>query len=376
MHDLIPKYDHVLISGDHNVNLLVDNNASRHVLSMYDNCGLQLLPLNSTHHDSLLDLLLTKDIARVLEHGQVPAPGFSHHDLIYLSYSLKSPKFKAKFVTFRNIKNINLNALIENAENLPWFEVELLDDINAKVIRFNELITYLYDQHAPLITRRVTHPPAPWLSPQIRNLMKQRDKAYSKYKRRRTTDLHELYKKLRNRVNQMIRNAKIRYGYSLGLENGRKLWSKLKVFNINNKNKTTPIAFHPDEINAYFSRFIPQQCPTSISMTLAEIFSQPRPITPLFNFQIVTEIEVRRAFQSIKSNARGCDNMSRSMLSPIFDIVLPTLTHLFNFSLSTGSFPKLWKMSIINPLPKTTSLLPTFYYQFYLKYSKKLSILK
>ena len=44
------------------------------------------------------------------------------------------------------------------------------------------------------------------------------------------------------------------------------------------------------------------------------------------------------------------------MLSKIIDIFLPTVTRIFNASLITSVFPRLWKLSIIRPIPKVNTL--------------------
>lgn len=196
--DLVSKYDHIIITGDHNSDVLSNKAESKNIRSLYDTCHLNILPLGPTHHKSVLDLLVTRDIGRVRSHGQCAAPGFSQHDLVHLSYSLKPPKFQQKILTYRNFKNLNMETLKTSASNMPWMDVQYLNNIEEKVNLFNSMLTVLYNEHAPLVTRRVSHPPAPWLNEQIKHLMKTRDKIYNKFRKSRTAALHEKYKKIRN----------------------------------------------------------------------------------------------------------------------------------------------------------------------------------
>lgn len=39
----------------------------------------------------------------------------------------------------------------------------------------------------------------------------------------------------------------------------------------------------------------------------------------------------------------------------IIDVILPTVTHIFNASIMTGSYPSLWKMALVKPLPKSNT---------------------
>lgn len=87
----------VIILGDFNTDLL--RTTKRSVInfkSVIEKYGLHLAPPNATHlaknqiTPTLLDLMLVSSVNSVAKHGQCPAPGFSRHDLIYLSYRNKT----------------------------------------------------------------------------------------------------------------------------------------------------------------------------------------------------------------------------------------------------------------------------------------------
>lgn len=48
-----------------------------------------------------------------------------------------------------------------------------------------DLETDLFDKHGPLITTRITKPVAPWLIPNLKLLMPERDKALNAYKKQK-----------------------------------------------------------------------------------------------------------------------------------------------------------------------------------------------
>lgn len=110
--DLSPHFEHVLVLGDFNTNLLAtESPATREILTLFESYNMIILPLLPTHHtatsETLLDLIITKYTDRVLSYGQLTAPGTSAHDIIYLTYSLQSPKMKPNTITFHDLKRID-----------------------------------------------------------------------------------------------------------------------------------------------------------------------------------------------------------------------------------------------------------------------------
>ena len=53
------------------------------------------------------------------------------------------------------------------------------------------------------------------------------------------------------------------------------------------------------------------------------------------------------------SKSTGPDGISPKMLRGTVDAIVPSLTRLFNLSLTNGSFPESWKLARIVPVPKS-----------------------
>nr|XP_049696266.1 uncharacterized protein LOC126054490 [Helicoverpa armigera] len=203
--------------GDFNTNLLAPNSPrTRKLLHLVQSSCLTILPLQATHRstigdDSWLDLIIISNQSLVSSHGQYLAPGFSHHDLIFLSYILKPPKPKIKVLHRRCFSRMDVDRLLEDAFNIDWTPLMTSDSVNDKVTIFNNLVNKLYDVHAPIKKVRIKRPPAPWMTSLIKIAMRRRDRAFRKFKRERTDENWALYKAARNRCNLMIRNAKRRH---------------------------------------------------------------------------------------------------------------------------------------------------------------------
>ena len=54
------------------------------------------------------------------------------------------------------------------------------------------------------------------------------------------------------------------------------------------------------------------------------------------------------------TKSTGCDGISTKMLKFTADSITPTITTLFNLSISSGVFPTEWKMGRVVPVPKGT----------------------
>lgn len=359
LENLLPRYDHVVIMGDFNTNLLDTNeNSTKQLTNIFKSCNMTILNSNATHHvgtsHTCLDLMITSNPDKILTYGQLSAPGLSNHDLIYAAYSLKCPKYKPKIVTYRDFKNIDFNTFMTDAYNTAWHEILSLEHIDTKVTHFNKLLLELYDKHAPVRTARVTRPPAPWLTQDVRNSMTERDLAHRLYKSFPTSENFTNYKILRNRTTQIVRNAKIRFSRSLLSGNNKsKIWKSLRQMGIGKQSTDQDkIGVPLDDLNVHFTTTFNELDDNTKQQTIDCIRSINIPDRDQFNFSYVTPSHVKQTIRSIKSTATGVDCIGITLIIKIIDIILPSVTHLINSSLMTGVFPSLWKLALVRPLPK------------------------
>lgn len=362
--DLLPRYSHVIVMGDFNTDLLGPLTYDKTFLTnMFQSFSMTILPLKATHHtstaDTWLDVMAVCDPDLVAYHSQVPAPGLSKHDLIFCVYNLHPQKQSAKFVQYRDYKSINPDSLIFDALSLPWDDILQLTNIDTMVNQFNVFMNYLLDLHAPLIKKRITKNPAPWITDEIRRMQKQRDACFRKAKRSKCAHDWDAYKRLRNKTQQQIRNSKIRHYYrslSDKKKSTKSLWTKVKELGIGKSNPTVSININLDVINDYFTN-IP------IDLSKAKIYVNeltnspfPRPFHK-FSFRLATDEEVLKALNRTTSNAVGADSIPIKFIKLTLPVTLPIITALFNFSLISGTFPSAWKSAIVQPLPKTSNPL-------------------
>jgi hypothetical protein len=84
-----------------------------------------------------------------------------------------------------------------------------------------------------------------------------------------------------------------------------------------------------------------------------------------FQLKTVNESDVIKVIRSLKnSSATGVDYIDTRTVKLAAEILAPALTHIINLSITTSTFPDIWKFAKIIPLLKSLSsdpLLPKSY---------------
>ncbi|CAF4803261.1 unnamed protein product [Pieris macdunnoughi] len=325
-----PLYKNTIVMGDFNTCLLKNDSRSRRLLSLTHSYNLQNLYLNATHKvpgftPSLLDLIFVSSPHLVTKHVQLPAVAFSHHDLLHLSFKAKPPKQKPTVVIGRSFGGIDHDSLLSDASKIDWSGLYDLPYLDDKVELFTSSITNLYDKHAPLRRVKLKHLPAPWLSDEIKRLIHKKNRAIAKMRTAKSDTEREKYKAVRNRCNTRCRDAQRQHIHD-SVSNGdtSKIWKFLKNLGIGRSAQNIiSSAIDINNLNSHFT------------------------CSPEF-----TEREVEGCILSISSDAVGWDQVSRAMILPILPAILQVITHIFNYSVTSGKFPTSWKDSLVIPIPK------------------------
>ena len=70
-----------------------------------------------------------------------------------------------------------------------------------------------------------------------------------------------------------------------------------------------------------------------------------------FNFYTITETNILKNLKNLKvSKATGADGIPAKMLKLFCDIIAPSLTYIFNLSISTGVYVDDWKRARVIPV--------------------------
>ena len=176
----------VHIVGGFNVDLIKKSTSkSKQILYLMEYQGFQRMveiPTRITENScTLIDHHYCSHPEHVLSITS-PAFGLSDHNPTILvrkqSKSLKSTK-KAYFtVIYRSLKNLNVNSLIKDLNEVPWTVLDTFDDDPEEMLStWEALVLDVVDQHAPLNSVRVISMKRPsWLSNEILTAIKECDR--------------------------------------------------------------------------------------------------------------------------------------------------------------------------------------------------------
>ena len=132
----------------------------------------------------------------------------SDHNLISCTRSIKLPKPEPKGhtqISFRSFKHFNQNAFFADLIGTPFDNVHQHTDPNEALAVWYKLFMDVVNRHAPIRHKRVKHSKLPpWLNKNINQAMSDRDRLK---KERMFTE----NKTARNKVNNLVRNAKKLY---------------------------------------------------------------------------------------------------------------------------------------------------------------------
>ena len=365
------KYSHVLLMGDFNIDLLKNDRPAEFL----KNVILQPFALHQVINEPTR---ITKDTATLIDHifvtnpdsvkgsGVVDFPGISDHCLIFMSYSLKRPKFTPTKVVRRDFKNFNKDTFIVDMERAPWGNIHTIDEnnlelgINDKVTILENIFKNNIDKHAPYKEFTIKRPiNSAWMNDEILSLMDSRDRYKNFYNRYKDDYFFDRYKELRNEVNHKIRRAKIReFNESVNnkIMDSRSFHRELKKHNVVSSKKSVDMKcqFPPDTLNDTFCESHNAEVDLDkIARTINSINSKPRK-GGNFQFTEVTELEVIETVKTLKSNACGVDDISAFFVKLSIMHAASAITEIINASLNQALFPDRWKKAVVIPIPKLT----------------------
>lgn len=357
------SYEKIVIGGDFNLDLLKQHSVVDKHKSQMHSFGLVFVNTTQPTHfqttPTLLDHFLVSDSIFVHHYQQLLAPGYSKHDAIFLIIEFPIIKQSCSTCSYRNFRAINIERLSSDILGISWTPL-LYFPLDYCVQYLEEVINKLFDAHVPMVTKTISSTDNPWMTLEIRNLRKQRDAAFSKWKQTKQPEHRESFNRLRNLVTSKIKTSKTNF-YVKKLDPrqpARVLWKQLRQLGIAEKPQISCEVNPNTLINSFF--------PSSTSQQPSEVFVSHRS-TPTFDFLNVSTDDVIIAFHSITSNVIGLDGISLRFIKIILPELLNILTIIFNRCINENYFPTSWKIAKVIAVPKKCgnefrpiSILPCF----------------
>lgn len=306
-----------------------------------------------THQQATLDLIMTDLSQQYSPPIPLPPMGRSTHlSILWGPTPTTSTPRSAVSRMHRPMSDSCIREFGQWITHHPWTEVLEPHDIQTKWQNYISTTTEAFHHYFP--AKRITvHPSdAPWMTPRIKRLIRQRDRAFH--------SCPERYRKLRNGVIREIKSAKASYYpdkiHHLKLANSRQWYDRIKALcGLQKQSSPLPCTSHlspenaVEEINSHFAA-ICQTLPPLHSPTLPAYLPAPSPPPS------VQEVDVFRRLLKFRQNRSTTPTDLPIKIYREFAPEFATpLCSIINASLSQHSCPIDWKTSYVTPLPKTTS---------------------
>ena len=287
---------------------------------------------------------------------------------------MKAPKPRCTYITVRSYKNYTHAKFIEDLASIPFYIANIFDDLDDHVYVFNSLFLDVLNDHAPMKQVKIKSRPNPFVTPEIRQLMRTRDNWHKRAIKTKDRLHWNTYRFFRQEVKREIRFAEMEHGRAELESSDGNVNSIWKVLNCCLPRKDQPLSTTEDHFSQA-NKF--NQFETSVGLSAASrakavaeehnfyTFNQESSCCPinsspqdvqcsLFEFQSVTEEEVGKIIRSLPSNkAPGLDKVTVRVLKDSLPTTLFAITNPVNTSFSTNTFARAWKLAEVIPLVKS-----------------------
>ena len=353
----------LLLTGDTNIDMLKpsDSHTKRYqsILGAFGCHQHVTKPTRITRKSkTLIDHIVTNNRRCITATDVIPGWSIGDHEGIFACVNVRVPRYQPRYKWIRLERKLNAEEFVEDCANLPLSIVYGLDSPDDMVQGFNTLFGECIDRHAPLKRIKVTRPPAPWMnSDELRKLQAERDKLrHEAHKENSDDDSWVAFRAVRNKIKSVINKSKRAFVINaLSSKRPKEVWRVIhRILHPSPK----PLQADPDRLNTFFLSTNERTLGTkpdkrSDLIDLVNSFSEcPRTSHP-FNLRCVSLMEVEKEIDKLRSDtSTGIDQIPVKFAKLAKVHISGPLTHIINHCIATSSFPRLWKMARISPIPK------------------------
>ena len=312
-----------------------------------------------TRGDQILDLILT-NLPHLYDKNSVemcPPFGLSDHNVIMVYPKNRLPQaFSRRSMSKRDTRHSKRNELGRYLCNCDWSILNSLTNCEEKVQLFADLIRIGLDNIMPLQTFKLHVNDQPWVTPEFKNLIKHRQKAFVKGDK-------QLYNLYRNRVNRERKSCRARF-YSSKVQQLKdtkphQWWRDVKKI-AGMTSSSVPDDFrsklHLDQIDDLDSHAIANL----VNNAFLEPMKAYQPLQSLppfdgeFNSPSLSELDIYLALKKLNPRkASGPDGLPNWLLNDFAEVLAQPGSTILNSTFAEQKFPSAWKLANITPLIKT-----------------------
>jgi hypothetical protein len=355
------KFDACILAEDFNLRVdwscdvprPSDNLANRFLAAFYDFVPFQIVDTPTRvvgDKSSLIDLLLCDNQSHIIECNIIP--GVSDHFAIYATLNFYN---NAKSTQKKEIYDYKLANWIElKKQFLTKLPVIFVPDIDLAwdewKAKFWECVNICIPKK--LVRGNKAHP---WITRNIINLINKRNRLFKAWRSNPScNDTHHKYLCVKKKLRQSIKSAHEQYMWLLGRGRGgqQRLWKYLHAQNGDNKHVTISNNDNPTSVADQFADSFCNNYSYDNSNNLFPRKYRDNDAN-LSNIYISPYV-VLEMLQSIRTSAAaGPDDIPSRLLHDCAASLSPSLSALYNLSLSLGLVPTEWKAANVIPVFKS-----------------------
>ena len=170
--------DNILIMGDFNIDLKVNNGNSYLLKSLARQFNLEQVITEPTHFndesETLIDHIYASHYFKNNYAGVFDVTN-SDHKAVYIIKHNIVPKIPYKIITTRNLSNLDFDLICTELDNIDWSELHAINNPDDILDYFEAQVIKIIDKYAPMSKRRVKGFRNPWMTKLLMKLRCQRD---------------------------------------------------------------------------------------------------------------------------------------------------------------------------------------------------------
>ena len=157
---------------------------------------------------TLLDVFLTNKPNSFCHFLNVDTGISDLHNLTGAVSKVHAPQSNKRLTTYRSMKHFDQEEFTKDLANVPFHICEIFDDINDTVWAQQHLLSSIIDIHAPLKQRFLRKNQVPYMNPQLRKAIHQRNMWRNKhFKDKRDSIARNKYVHYRNKVVKLTKSS-------------------------------------------------------------------------------------------------------------------------------------------------------------------------
>lgn len=301
-----------------------------------------------TRGNSVLDLILiSQDI--IISSSTIGPPlisddrsTISDHNCVLAKLILPSPAYDSTGHNFvLDMRARFVSNFVNTIRTYDWDKfIDSPGSVNDKTVIFQTVLENAFRKEIPRRLVPNSKKDKPWITPYLKNLIHDRWSAY------RTRDFNR-YKSLSNLIKRKISDAKSSWAKRCSKPSD--LWSKVH---------TVLGSKQPDPLTGFLSNYNSTlDAAEALNLAFTSVFVPSKAIViPHHNYDwniVISENTVHDVILKQKAHkSPGSDGLPVTLYHAIVDSICKPLCYLYNYSISTCTFPDAWKFSLVVPLPK------------------------